>query len=336
MKKRQARAWVLAVAMLCGGTAVQAQQTFTMKLSSPAINDVTHEWMKLFKAAVEPRAKGRLKVEIYPANQLGPLPRTVEGVALGTIELTFGAVGYFAAYDPRFEALEVAGLFDDVTHANRVMADPEVRKRLAGYGAAKGIESLACVANGPSAVASTKPLRTPDDFKGVKLRTTGTTPMQVNPMRALGASPIAMPIGEALPSMQNKTIDAAMAGPVLFIGFKYYDVVKQFTLLPKSYLMACAVANKDFLTSLGPELEQIVREEAQRAQTAVVPKFQVELDAIRRTWEQNGGAVYEFSPADATRYLSVVSGATAAATSAPAVKPEIDVLEAAARRLRTP
>lgn len=336
MKKSQMRAVVLAAATLCAAAAAQAQQSFTMKLSSPAINDVTHEWMKLFKAAVEPRAKGRLKVEIYPASQLGPLPRTVEGVALGTIELTIGAVGYFAAYDPRFEALEVAGLFDDVTHGNRVMADPEVRKRLAGYGTAKGIESLACMANGPNAVASTRPIRTPDDLKGVKLRTTGTTPMQVNPMRALGASPIAMPIGEALPALQNKTIDAAMAGPVVFIGFKYYDVVKQFTIMPRSYLMACAVANKGFLTSLGPELEQIVREEAQRAQAAVVPKFQTELEAIRRTWGQNGGTVYEFSATDAARYLSVVGSATATATSVPAVKAEIDMLEAAARRLRTP
>ena len=55
-------------------SAASAQQ-FTMKLSSPTINDVTHEWMKAFKAGVEDRSKGRVKVEIYPANQLGQIPR---------------------------------------------------------------------------------------------------------------------------------------------------------------------------------------------------------------------------------------------------------------------
>ena len=57
-----------------------------MKLSSPTINDSNHEWMKLFKAGVEARSKGKVKVEMYPANQLGQIPATVDGVALGTIE----------------------------------------------------------------------------------------------------------------------------------------------------------------------------------------------------------------------------------------------------------
>ncbi len=69
-------------------------QTFTFKMSSPTINDVTHEWMKAFKASVEERSKGRIKVEMYPASQLGQIPATVEGVAMGTIELTFPVIGF--------------------------------------------------------------------------------------------------------------------------------------------------------------------------------------------------------------------------------------------------
>jgi TRAP-type C4-dicarboxylate transport system substrate-binding protein len=55
---------------------VHAQQ-FTMKLSSPTVNDVTREWMKELKAGVEARSNGRIKVEIYPASQLGQIPATV-------------------------------------------------------------------------------------------------------------------------------------------------------------------------------------------------------------------------------------------------------------------
>ena len=61
-------------------------QQFTMKLSLPTINDVTYEYFKPMKAGIEQRAGGKIKVEIYPANQLGQLPVVVEGVALGTIE----------------------------------------------------------------------------------------------------------------------------------------------------------------------------------------------------------------------------------------------------------
>ena len=65
-------------------------QQFTMKLSQPTINDVTHEYFKRVKAGIEQRAGGKIKVDIYPANQLGQLPAVVEGVALGTIEVGIG------------------------------------------------------------------------------------------------------------------------------------------------------------------------------------------------------------------------------------------------------
>jgi C4-dicarboxylate-binding protein DctP len=108
-------------------------QTFTMKLSSPTINDVVHEYYKALKAGVEARAGGRLKLEIYPANQLGQLPAVVEGVALGTIEAGSAANGFWVSLEPRF--LDAPGLFDDVIHGNKVVnadyscAAGDVRRR---------------------------------------------------------------------------------------------------------------------------------------------------------------------------------------------------------------
>src|SRR5512139_746837 len=121
MKTKRIDTWVglLAAVLFLAGTA-QAQP-FTMKLSSPTINDCQHEWMKAFKTGVESRAGNRIKVEIYPANQLGQIPRTVEGVALGTIELTSPAVGFLIGLEPRFESFDVAGLFDSIVHGQTVL-----------------------------------------------------------------------------------------------------------------------------------------------------------------------------------------------------------------------
>src|SRR5512139_4039419 len=123
MKTKRIDTWVglLAAVLFLAGTA-QAQP-FTMKLSSPTINDCQHEWMKAFKAGVEGRAGGKIKVEIYPANQLGQIPRTVEGVALGTIELTAPAVGFLTGLEPRFEVLDAPGLYDGVAHGQKVLTD---------------------------------------------------------------------------------------------------------------------------------------------------------------------------------------------------------------------
>ncbi len=223
-------------AVVCLAGAASAQQ-FTMKLSSPTVNDAPHEWMKAFKAGVEQRSGGRIKVEIYPASQLGQIPATVEGVAMGTIEFAMPAVGFLIGMEPRFQVFDAAGLFDSVEHGQKVLADPAVRARLATFGEAKGVEPLVMAINGPLMVASHKPIRTVADFKGQKIRVPGAAPLHVEPFKKLGASPISIPLGEVLPAMQNKTIDASISSFNVLTGFKYYDVTKTTTYLPGSFLV---------------------------------------------------------------------------------------------------
>ena len=64
----------------------QADKTFVMKLGAATINDTQHEWLKRFAAVVEKDSGGRIKGEIYPASQLGSIPRQIEGVQFGSIQ----------------------------------------------------------------------------------------------------------------------------------------------------------------------------------------------------------------------------------------------------------
>src|SRR5262245_59731729 len=128
----------LAIAGLAASVLVASPATaqqFTMKLSQPTINDVTHEYFKRLKAGIEQRAGGKIKVDIYPANQLGQLPTVVEGVALGTIEAAASANGFWISLEPRFQVLDAPGLFDSVSHGFKVLNDPAIRARMAAWGA---------------------------------------------------------------------------------------------------------------------------------------------------------------------------------------------------------
>ena len=326
-------AFLLAAGVFAAGAA-QAQQ-FTMKLSSPTINDCTQEWMKAFKAGVESRAGNRIKVEIYPANQLGQIPRTVEGVALGTIELTAPAVGFLIGLEPRFEVFDVAGLFDGIVHGQTMLADPEIRKRMATMGAAKGVEPLYINLHGLLGVASHKPIRSLADLKGQKIRVPGATTLQVDPFKKFGASPVSMPLGEAVPGMQNKTIDGVIASVSVFTAFKYYDIVKPLTVLPKSYLVVGGLVNRNFMKSLGPELEAIVREEARKAEGIFSPWVVEETKRIRQTWEKNGGAWITFPQAEADRYMEQVNSVVQPIMAAnPKMKEDYEALLAAAKKYR--
>lgn len=323
----------LAATVLAAGVA--SAQQFTMKISSPTINDVTWEWMKAFKAGVEKRSNGRIKVELYPANQLGQIPATVEGVALGTIEMTLPATGFFVGLEPRFQVFDAPGIFDSVEQGEKVLNDPEIRKRLSTFGASKGVEPLITFLNGPLMVLSHKPIRTVADFQGQKIRVPGAAPLQVEPFKALHAAPLSMPLGEVLPAMQNQTIDGAVAAFTVFNAFKYYDIAKTITYLPKSFLVASGVVNRAFMKSLGPELEAIVRDEAQKDEKIFSTWGVDDLARIRQSWEKNGGQTVTLSPADQKRYLDDVTTALKPVLAAnPQVKADYDALMAVAQKYR--
>ncbi len=322
------------IAYLLATSVVQAQQ-FTMRISSPTVNDVTQDWAMAFKAGVEARSNGRIKVEFYPANQLGQIPATVEGVALGTIQMTVPATGFLVGLDNRFQVFDIPGLFDSVEHAEKVLNDPVIRKRLASFGSSKGVEPMFTAINGPLMVLAYKPIRQVANFQGQKIRIAGAAPLQVKPFEKLGASPISMPLGEVLPAMQNHTIDGLTASFTVFNAFKYYDVAKGLTYLPKSYLVISGLVNRAFMKSLGPELEAIVREEAHKAETVFTTRGVTDLTRNRADWEKNGGEVITLPPAEATRYLDDVGAVLQPIIAAnPQLKEDYEALIAAAKKYR--
>jgi len=326
-------ALALAAAFATGAFAQQPQ--FTMKLSAPTVNDMNIEYMKAMKAGIEPRTNGRIKVEIYPANQLGQIPRTVEGVALGTIEMTLVASGFFIGIDPRYLVFDAAGLFDDMDHGNRVFQDPEIRKRLSQFSADKGIEPLIVYSANPNMVLSHKAIRTLADFKGQKIRVPGAAPLQVEPFRHFGASALSMPLGEVLPAMQNRTIDGAVAGLTVFPGFKYYDVAKAMTYLPGSYLILVGGVSRAFMKNIGPELEKIVRDVSRDAEKLFFTWLPEDVERARKEWIGHGGEAISLPAAEQKRFISDVSKVTESILAGqPAVKAEYDALRAAAQKHR--
>jgi TRAP-type C4-dicarboxylate transport system substrate-binding protein len=330
------KSWIYRMAAIAAAlllASVAGAQQYTMKLSSPTANDAPHEWMKRLKAGVEQRSNGRIKVEIYPASQLGQIPATVDGVALGTIEFAIPAVGFLIGLEPRFQVFDAAGLFTSVEQSQKVLADPAVRRRLASFGEAKGIELLVMGNNGPLMVASHKAIRTVKDFEGQKIRVPGAAPLHIQPFKKLGASPVSIPLGEVLPAMQNKTIDASISSFNVLTHFKYYDVTKNATYLPGSFLFVAGVVNRNFMKSIGPELANIVREEARKAEIVFSTLGVEDVEKTRQIWVKNGGEAITLPPAEAANYLkdvtSVIPGVLA---SNPQMKEDYETMQAVSKK----
>jgi len=323
----------LGVAAACAFVAAAHAQQFTMRISSPTVNDATQEWAKVFKEGVEARSKGRIKVEFYPASQLGQIPATVEGVAMGTIQMSVPATGFLIGLEPRFAVFDAPGLFTSVEQGEKVLNDPEIRKRLSSFGAAKGVEPLITFLNGPLMVLAYKPIRTVADFKGQKIRVPGAAPLQVKPYETLGVSPVSMPLGEVLPAMQNHTVDGLMGAFTIFTAFKYYDIAKGLTYLPGSFLVASGIVNRDFMKSLGPELEGIVRDEARKAERVFSTWTPQDLKRIEAVWRNNGGQLITLSPTEEKKYMEAVTSVVPPIVGSSAqLKEDYDALIAASKK----
>jgi len=118
-----ATAAALTLSLVLGAARAQDQSqntTYVMKVSNATINDAPHQYAKDFATAVERDSGGRIKSEVYPASQLGSIPRQIEGVQFGAIQAAVFAPEFIVGVDERFEVMAAPGLVDSFEHGQRV------------------------------------------------------------------------------------------------------------------------------------------------------------------------------------------------------------------------
>ena len=289
------------------GAHAQGGKTFVMKLSTATINDTQHEWLRRFTAAVEKDSGGRIKGEIYPASQLGSIPRQIEGVQFGSIQAWIGPPEFLVGVDERYEALSAPGLFTSMDQDVRVIWDPAVRDMILGLGGNKGLAGIGINPIGPSSIVSRKPYRRLAEFKGSKIRVLAS-PFQLEMIKRMDASPVAMTLGDVLPAIQQGAIDAALAAMVVYTTMQYQDAAKFVMETDQPYLNSIVMMSRKWLESLPRDLQKIVRDDAQSVSKDIVP-FVRDFFANQRTiWKEKGGELISLPAEEQTALLEKVSG----------------------------
>jgi TRAP-type C4-dicarboxylate transport system substrate-binding protein len=294
-------------ALLASAPAALAQgKTFVMKLSTATINDTQHEWLKRFAAMVEKDSKGRIKGEIYPVSRLGPIPRQIEGVQFGSIQAWMGPPEFLVGVDKRFESLSAPGLFSSTDQAVRVINDPPVRKLMFELGMKKGLEGIALAPIGPSSIAVRKEVKNLADFKGLKIRVLAS-PFQLELIRRMDASPVAMTLGDVLPALQQGAIDGALATITVFTTFQYVDVAKYVIETDQPYLNSLVVMSTKWLATLPPDLQKIVRDDAAKVSKEIVPFVKEFFAKQRDVWKSKGGVLISLPASEQAAMVAKVA-----------------------------
>jgi len=294
----------LLTASLSLGVSAQA----TMKMATATINDVQHEWLKRFDAAMKPHA-ARLKIEIYPASQLGQIPRMVEGVAVGTIESFVTPTSFLVSVEPRYQVFDAIG--ED-----------------------KGLKGIGIFYNSPIIVLARRPIERLADFNGKKIRVFGT-PLQIEPMKKLGASPVPMAFGEVIAALQNGTVDGMLAGMPVLTPMKFYDVAKNVTEIHPSIVTSIQVVNKKWFEGLPSEVQAAMLAAGERVDQEAFSFATALVDKANKDWQANGGQLLRLPEAEQAKLMVDLKAIGTQLLSAnPAIKTEYDELLKVAERTK--
>ena len=292
-----AAAPLLAAGLTVAGAGTPALAKSTIKIGSPTINEATHEWMKVFKTRVEKRAPDRFSVGVYPLSQLGTIPRMIEGVQFGTIEMAVIPPDFMVGIDKRFGILSAPGVFDDLMHGYRVTHDPEFRKAFWTLGEKKGVQMVGINCTTDFNIGSRAPIRKIADFKGKKIRVFASA-MEREMLSRLGATAAPMPLAEVLPAIQRGVIDGAKTGMVIFVALKYVNTAKYVTRTNESLVCTAEIASKIWLGKLSAGDRAIVIEESEKNDPEI-QQFSLGFNEnTYKVWQQQGGELIEFSPAE--------------------------------------
>ena len=307
MPWRRLMALMAGIAALAGMAATQAAAAdFVMKFGTATMNETQHQYIKFYKEALEAASKGRIEVQVYPNSQLGPIPREIEGVQLGSIQGYIGPVDFFVGIDPRFGVFSAPMLFKDDTNAAATVHDPALEKAMLDLVAAKNMVGMATLSLGAADYAAKRPLMTLADFNGKKLRINGTD-LERAKMSKLGATGIAMPLSEVMPALDQGTIDGTISGMSVFVAFKMSDLVKTITVTNDTFIISIAVVSKPWLDTLPPDLQKLVTETGSGIQ-AKTQAWEVDFSKeLEKQWVGMGGQVHTISADDAAKMKTLLT-----------------------------
>jgi TRAP-type C4-dicarboxylate transport system substrate-binding protein len=330
----RACAFLLAAALLAtftGGAAAQ-DKPMTIKLATATLNDAQHEWMKRFAVAIEKNTNGRIKAEVYPASQLGAIPRMIEGTQLGSIQIWVGPPEFLVGVDQRFELLSVPGLFQSDQHALRTIADPEFSKAFLAVGANKGLIGASLFFTGPAAFDMRAPFRSLADLKGKKVRVLAS-PFQMEQLTRLGGTGVPLTLGDVLPALQQGTLDGALGALPVFSALQYQGTAKYMTETGQAYIFSTAMLSKRWFDGLPPDLQGIVMATSKQSAAEAIPWSLDFLVEQRKAWVDKGGEVIALSAADRTEMMAKLASVGDDIVKAkPELKPLWDQMVATAKR----
>ena len=238
-----------AVALAFSATAV-AQQPIVIKFSHVVAADTPKgKASEFFAKRAGELTKGKVKVEVYANSTLYKDKEEMEALQLGAVQMLAPSLAKFAPLGVKeFELFDLPYMFDGYKELHAVTTGP-VGKALLQKLETRGLVGLAYWDNGFKVMSANKPIRVPDDYKGLKMRIQSSNVLDAQ-MRALGAIPQKMAFSEVYQALQTGVVDGTENPPSNLYTQKMHEVQKYVALTNHGYLGYAVITNKKFWDGL--------------------------------------------------------------------------------------
>jgi len=227
----------------------QISDVKTIKLAhSLDVNHSVHKAMVKMGEDLKEISGGKMQLEIYPSQQLGTERECIELLQIGSLDMTKVSVGVMENFAPRMKVFGLPYLFRDRAHSFNVLDGP-IGQELLDEGTQYWIKGLGYYdAGSRSFYTKDKPINSPEDLKGLKIRVMeSVTAMDM--VKSLGGSPTPISWGELYTSLQQGVVDGAENNPPSFYLSRHYEVCKfysldEHTVLPDVLIIGTHIWNR--------------------------------------------------------------------------------------------
>lgn len=288
---------VLVVGLLigCGGNgntntpAAGGEETYNWRFAHEENNgSIQDVYVKEFVRILEEKSEGRINIDIYPVGQIGDATQQCELLQNGGLEFAMISPGNTGTIVPENQLFSLHFLFSEDMDKNAEIFKNSraLNEDLNALYLDKNIKVLAYWTEGTMEWTTSKPVNTPDKWKGIKMRTM-PSPMIVASYEAYGANPTPMPYMEVYSGLQLNMIEG-QENPISAIEeMKFYEVQKYLTLGSSSLYVTTTAVNPKFFDSLPEDIQQMILETVEEARD-----FSFQAQA-----ELNGGALDKITAA---------------------------------------
>ena len=233
-----------------------AQAPIVIKFSHVVANDTPKgHAAEYFKKKAEELTKGRVKIEVYANSTLYKDKEEMEALQIGAVQMLAPSLAKFGPLGVKeFEVFDLPYIFDSYDDLHKVTQGPMGRMMLDKL-EAKGVKGLAYWDNGFKSFSANKPLKTPADFKGLKMRIQSSKVLE-SEMRSLGSLPQVLAFSEVYQALQTGVVDGTENPISNLYTQKMHEVQKHLTLTEHGYLGYAVITNKKFWEGLPADIRK--------------------------------------------------------------------------------